>query len=260
MTTQIKLRRDTAANWTSNNPVLGLGEIGLETDTRKAKFGDGATTWTGLSYMVAPDPAALTTGTSFGGDVSGLYNAIVVNQATNAFALLNDVTITSTPTLDNYALAATTAIIRWNGAGALAWSGATGGGDGRILLIENVTAAQTLTLKHDVTSTAGNRFYCPNGVDFAIPPHGAALVCYDNTATRWLVFGAGGITTDAVWNAKGDLLVGTADNAASILASSAVNDQVLMVDTTTGTGLKWGTTAAGAGATYATVYKLTFHD
>lgn len=46
----IKLRRDTAANWTTNNPVLALGEPGLETDTRKVKYGDGVTAWTSLAY------------------------------------------------------------------------------------------------------------------------------------------------------------------------------------------------------------------
>ena len=50
MTTRIKLRRDTAANWTSNNPILAAGEPGLETDTGKTKYGDGATHWAGLSY------------------------------------------------------------------------------------------------------------------------------------------------------------------------------------------------------------------
>ena len=50
MTTQIKLRRDTAANWTSINPVLALGEPGIETDTRKIKYGDGSTVWTALAY------------------------------------------------------------------------------------------------------------------------------------------------------------------------------------------------------------------
>ena len=30
---QIKLRRDTAANWTSANPTLAAGELGFETDT-----------------------------------------------------------------------------------------------------------------------------------------------------------------------------------------------------------------------------------
>jgi hypothetical protein len=51
MTTRIRLRRDTAANWTSNGiVVLALGEPGLETDTRKIKYGDGTSSWTALEY------------------------------------------------------------------------------------------------------------------------------------------------------------------------------------------------------------------
>ena len=50
MTTRIKLRRDTAANWTSSNPILAAGEPGLETDTGKIKYGDGQTAWTTLDY------------------------------------------------------------------------------------------------------------------------------------------------------------------------------------------------------------------
>jgi hypothetical protein len=48
-----RLRRDTAANWTAANPVLKLGEPGLETDTRKVKYGDGATAWNALAYSAA---------------------------------------------------------------------------------------------------------------------------------------------------------------------------------------------------------------
>ena len=40
--------RDTAADWTSNNPTLLSGEIGIETDTGKFKIGPGA--WNSLSY------------------------------------------------------------------------------------------------------------------------------------------------------------------------------------------------------------------
>lgn len=47
----IKLRRDTAANWTSVNPVLNEGEMGLETDTNKLKIGDGYTTWSDRGYI-----------------------------------------------------------------------------------------------------------------------------------------------------------------------------------------------------------------
>jgi len=47
----IKVRRDTAANWTSANPTLAAGQPGYETDTNKLKFGDGATAWASLSYF-----------------------------------------------------------------------------------------------------------------------------------------------------------------------------------------------------------------
>ncbi len=46
----IQLRRDTAANWTTVNPILAQGEAGLETDTQKIKVGNGSSTWTALSY------------------------------------------------------------------------------------------------------------------------------------------------------------------------------------------------------------------
>lgn len=51
--TQIQHRRDTAANWTSTNPTLAAGEIGVETDTLKQKVGDGSTAWTSLAYIKA---------------------------------------------------------------------------------------------------------------------------------------------------------------------------------------------------------------
>lgn len=47
---QIQVRRDTAANWTSEDPTLASGEWGLETDTDKIKIGDGSTSWSSLDY------------------------------------------------------------------------------------------------------------------------------------------------------------------------------------------------------------------
>ena len=49
--TQIKLRRDTSANFTSANPILGNGEPAYETDTKKLKIGDGTTAYTQLEYF-----------------------------------------------------------------------------------------------------------------------------------------------------------------------------------------------------------------
>lgn len=50
MSSKIQIRRDTAANWTATNPVLAQGEPGLETDTRKIKYGTGSTAWNLLDY------------------------------------------------------------------------------------------------------------------------------------------------------------------------------------------------------------------
>lgn len=57
MPVQIQLRRDTAANWTSANPTLAAGELGLETDTAKYKIGNGSTAWNSLSYSSLPSNA-----------------------------------------------------------------------------------------------------------------------------------------------------------------------------------------------------------
>lgn len=51
MSTQIQLRRGTAAEWTAADPTLAIGEVGIETDTNKIKIGDGATAWSSLPYL-----------------------------------------------------------------------------------------------------------------------------------------------------------------------------------------------------------------
>lgn len=49
--TKIQLRRDTATNWTTNNPTPASGEPCFETDTGKFKIGDGTTTYNNLPYQ-----------------------------------------------------------------------------------------------------------------------------------------------------------------------------------------------------------------
>ena len=44
-------------------------------------------------------------------------------------------------------------------------------------------------LKHDVTSTAANRFLCPGSVDLTLTPNKAVDIWYDTTSSRWRVIG-----------------------------------------------------------------------
>ena len=63
--TQIKLRRDTAANWATANSVLAQGEPAIDTSTNGLKLGDGNTAWTDLPFTVGgfPTPSITYTGT-----------------------------------------------------------------------------------------------------------------------------------------------------------------------------------------------------
>lgn len=50
MAIQIQFRRGIAAEWTSVDPVLAEGEMGIETDTNLFKIGNGNDSWTELPY------------------------------------------------------------------------------------------------------------------------------------------------------------------------------------------------------------------
>lgn len=54
MATQIKLRRDTAANWALEDPVLAQGEPGYDTTNKILKIGDGSTIWSLLPSIYDP--------------------------------------------------------------------------------------------------------------------------------------------------------------------------------------------------------------
>ena len=48
---QFQLRRGLSSLWTSVNPILSSGEMGVETDTNKIKIGNGNSGWTSLAYV-----------------------------------------------------------------------------------------------------------------------------------------------------------------------------------------------------------------
>jgi hypothetical protein len=50
MAVQIQFRRGTALEWSTNNPTLAQGEMGIETDTDLFKIGNGFDLWNDLDY------------------------------------------------------------------------------------------------------------------------------------------------------------------------------------------------------------------
>lgn len=150
MAVQIQLRRDTAANWTSENPTLAEGEAGLETDTGKLKFGDGSTAWTGLSYF-APGGASA----AWGGITGTLSDQTDLQTALDA-------KLGKTATVQSYSgnrtLDATNngAYVRVTAAGTVTLP--NGLGDGFQCVIVNDTASDTVELDAATTLTIPSGF------------------------------------------------------------------------------------------------------
>jgi len=115
MFTTIQLRRDTAANWITNNTTLSQGEMALEIDTFNIKIGDGSASWSTLPYFNALPTAgvngsALTTNGSTTSWVSTTGTSTIVrsNGATLTAATLSYSSLVApalgTPTSGNFSI------------------------------------------------------------------------------------------------------------------------------------------------------------
>jgi hypothetical protein len=175
MAIRFQFYRKTAADWTSANPVLFAGELGLETDTGKFKFGNGSTAWTGLGY------AGASVGTVPWGAISGTLSDQTDLAAALAGKQATLVSATNIKTVNgNSLLGAGDLVI--SGGGSAAWGGITGtlsaqtdlqtaltarallagatftGAISATNLSGTNTGDQTITLTGDVTGTGTGSF------------------------------------------------------------------------------------------------------
>lgn len=101
MPTQIQLRRGSAATWTSTNPILADGEMGVESDTGRFKVGNGVNTWTALGYNNTPfNPAAPG---AIGGTTpsTGAFTTLTATGAITSSSTLAGTNLSGTNTGDN---------------------------------------------------------------------------------------------------------------------------------------------------------------
>jgi hypothetical protein len=126
MAVNILLRRGTAAEWTASNPILLEGEVGVETDTKKLKVGDGLTVWASLPYITLT-PAA----------------------AASLYAPIASPTFTGTVSLDTGA--------------SLVFEGTTANAFETTFAVADPTADRTLTLP-DSTGTIATQEYATNAI------------------------------------------------------------------------------------------------
>ena len=119
--TSIQLRRGTAAQWTSTNPTLAAGEMGVETDTSLSKIGDGTTAWNSLTYgsSLAPLTINAQVGTTYTFALTDSGDLITANNAASQTYTI--------PPLSSVAFATGTQItVLRKGAGAVAFAQGVG--------------------------------------------------------------------------------------------------------------------------------------
>ena len=89
LVSKIQLRNDLRANWLLNNPVLMQGEVGLETDTRLFKVGDGTKTWSELAYQKG-QPAEVKTANPTATDYAYEIGQVWINTTEDKVFILVD--------------------------------------------------------------------------------------------------------------------------------------------------------------------------
>lgn len=151
--TLIQHRTDTATNWTSANPTLASGEIGVESNTNKFKIGNGTAAWAdlayqgGLSTITATSPLAYNSGTNTI-SISATPTFTTVNATTFVGALTGNAdTATAADTADEatHAVSADTATSATTATTATKATKITASGLDRTVFVSSTTPTGMVT-------------------------------------------------------------------------------------------------------------------
>ncbi len=262
MAVQIQLRRDTASNWTTNNPTLAQGEFAIETDTDKYKIGDGSTAWTSLGYSSLPSnvlpltggamTGAITTNSTFDGVDVATRDGVLTSTTTTANAALPKAggamtgAITTNSTFDGVDIATRDAVLTSTTTTANAALPKAGGTlSGAIVAADQIISAPVMKdyaetkaamAAHDVDLTLGNvQTYTLSGnqtLTFSNPPASGSAGSFTLIVTN-------GASATLTWPTSVDWAGGTAPT----LTASGID---ILTFTTIDGGTIWYGFLAGA--------------
>tara|TARA_B100000678_G_scaffold237062_1_gene206801 strand:+ start:22584 stop:23999 length:1416 start_codon:yes stop_codon:yes gene_type:complete len=137
-------------------------------------FSSGEKTF--LSFSRTGDAGGLTSG--------GINTYTGSNTFEGAFALNGNQSQSIVSQTDDFSLDATTNVLQIDLTGDQTLTGMTGGVPGRVVVISNVDATDSLTISHLSTSTATNQFDLPGNVDFVLRAGRSAIFKY--ASSKWV--------------------------------------------------------------------------
>lgn len=145
---------------------------------------------TGGSLQLRPDGRGSATGQVTITTASATFNGTVAVAGGSSSGAWYE-TGTESPAswaanVNDLAVAAGTRTLRVQGTAARDLTGIVPGSAGRLLRVCNI-GTFNITLKHNLTSTAANRFFCPGSVDLVLTPNSSVELWYDTTSSRWRV-------------------------------------------------------------------------
>jgi hypothetical protein len=149
MAVQIQLRRGTAAQWTSANPTLAEGEMGVETDTDLFKIGNGSTAWNSLVYggLEGPQGASGSNLTTVSTQAGTTYSLVKADAGTLvSFTSSSSVTVTVPTEVSQGWASGEGVVLLQNGTGQVSVVGASGVTVNTAALAKSRTQYSTLSL------------------------------------------------------------------------------------------------------------------
>lgn len=235
----------------------------------------GSVEWpTGGAPTIDPDPNALTVVTLGTVDGGTVWLGFPTGGGTAAaFTVISPAQITSNTNNWNPTGLATADAIRVSTDDSRDLTGIVAPAAAKVLYLLNV-GAEELQLVHDATSTAANRFLCPETSNVTLAEGESAVLVYDLTTARWRVVafvggGTGGITvkdeggalattaTTLDFVGAGVVASGTGATKTITISGASVSEIADIPTAETDTdlvlhpdgagGVEWGTDATGGG-------------
>ena len=147
MPVQVQLRRGSTSQWSTANPTLAAGEVGVDVTLTKFKVGNGSTAWNSLGY------ATLTFQGAYAGGTTYYPNDVVTSAGSTYIATAQ--TTGSAPPSANWSLLAQAGTNGTNGTNGISfiWEGAWN--NGVVYTPNDVVSYNNSTYICTVTTTAG---------------------------------------------------------------------------------------------------------